>query len=271
MSNLVVRSITGFFFALIIIGSILLGPMYQAMAFGLFLMLGLWEYAVLFKDTEYHQSRILSTFIGMLVYTIGILVNFKCIAIQLALSFVITLIFGVFLIELWRKQNQPIIRISIFVFGICYLVIPFTIINALSFHVDKSFPLLIGMILLIWSNDTFAYLFGRKIGKTPLFERISPKKTWEGTISGIIMTIITAALLYYLTQSKSYSFWLISALIVAPCAIFGDLLESLFKRSLKIKDTGKILPGHGGILDRFDAVLFTIPFFYLWTQIYELF
>jgi phosphatidate cytidylyltransferase len=124
------------------------------------------------------------------------------------------------------------------------------------------------MFLLIWTNDTFAYFSGRAFGKRKLFERISPKKTWEGTIGGILFTLLLGFIIGAYINKGEVLFWMVSALIIAPGAIFGDLLESLFKRSLNIKDSGKILPGHGGVLDRFDAALFTIPFFYCWSIIY---
>jgi phosphatidate cytidylyltransferase len=123
------------------------------------------------------------------------------------------------------------------------------------------------LVLSIWINDTMAYIVGSLIGKTPLTSW-SPKKTWEGTIGGVIFTLIVGYIIGAFINRGEEFFWIVSAVIIAPCAIYGDLLESLFKRSLNIKDSGNILPGHGGILDRFDAVLFTIPFFYCWTIIY---
>ena len=122
------------------------------------------------------------------------------------------------------------------------------------------------MFLLIWTNDTFAYLSGRVFGKTKLIERISPNKTWEGTIGGIIFTLIVGFCLGLQNGGLNMDFWFISAIIIAPSAIVGDLIESLFKRNLNIKDSGTILPGHGGILDRLDSIIFVIPFinlFYL--------
>jgi phosphatidate cytidylyltransferase len=154
-------------------------------------------------------------------------------------------------------------------FSVFYLIVPFFLVIALNRMSDHQNPLAIGMFLLIWTNDTFAYLSGRFFGRTKLFERISPKKTWEGTIGGIFFTIGVAYLISLWCNDYSLSFWIIAALIIAPCSIFGDLLESLFKRSLNIKDSGNILPGHGGILDRFDAALFAIPFFYCWVVFYS--
>jgi phosphatidate cytidylyltransferase len=269
MSNLITRAITGFFFALIVLGSILTGDTVQAFVFGVFLLLGLWEYARLFQNTEYKQIPLLTTVIGIYIYGIMILLNLGIIKAPAFYYSVYPLIFIYFLVELWRKQKQPIASIGVFVFGIIYLVIPFSLLNKLMTQDKNEFPVIIGMILLIWSNDTFAYLIGRKLGKTTLFERISPKKTWEGTIGGICFTLLTGLLIYYFSETFSPIFWFVAACIVAPAAIYGDLLESLFKRSLNIKDSGKILPGHGGILDRFDAVLFTVPFFYLWYLIFN--
>lgn len=269
MSNLLTRAITGFFFAIVIIGSILLGSEIQALAFGLFLVLGLNEYVSLFKDTEYKQSQIVSVFLGTIIYCSFVVSGFFKLNYEILFSLIFVSTFLVFLIEIWRKQKLPLLAISVFVFGIVYLVIPFILMYKLVDEKISSFSPLLGMILLIWANDTFAYLFGRKIGKTPLFKRISPKKTWEGTIAGILLTIVTSGILSFSTPENDTLFWLISGIIVAPCAIFGDLLESLFKRSMDIKDSGNILPGHGGILDRFDAVLFTVPFFYLWHLVYQ--
>jgi len=121
--------------------------------------------------------------------------------------------------------------------------------------------------LLIWTNDTMAYLVGSKIGRHKLFERISPKKTWEGSIGGAIFTLTLA---YFLNMFLSWIFgfdgefsrvdWIVIGLIVIIFGTLGDLIESLLKRNLAVKDTGSILPGHGGLLDRFDAFLFSFPF-----------
>ena len=137
--------------------------------------------------------------------------------------------------------------------------------------IERDFPLLAGMFILIWMNDTFAYLSGRFFGKTKLIERISPNKTWEGTIGGVLFTIAAGVAIGLLFDKEQVLFWVISAAIIAPAAGVGDLLESLFKRNMNVKDSGNILPGHGGILDRFDATLFASPFFIAWTLFYMYF
>jgi phosphatidate cytidylyltransferase len=117
-------------------------------------------------------------------------------------------------------------------------------------------------LLLTWTNDTFAYLGGRFFGKKSLFPRISPKKTWEGTLVGIVFTAFAGIMIAFTTDTSTW-FWMLASLLVAIASILGDLFESLFKRSLQIKDSGKLLPGHGGILDRMDATFFAVPLFYL--------
>ena len=133
---------------------------------------------------------------------------------------------------------------------------------------STGFQRVMTFVVLVGCNDTFGYIIGVLFGKHPLVPTISPKKTWEGTIGGVVLTILIGFVFAYIDPSRGVLFWIPAAIIIVPGAIFGDLLESLFKRSLNIKDSGTILPGHGGILDRFDAALFAIPFFYCWSMIY---
>lgn len=115
---------------------------------------------------------------------------------------------------------------------------------------------------MLWTNDTGAYLAGRFFGKHKLFERISPKKTWEGSIGGGILTIGVAFILSVYFTNLDQTNWIVLAILVAVFGGLGDLVESMLKRSLNIKDSGNLLPGHGGILDRFDGLLLSIPFIY---------
>jgi len=282
VSNLATRSITGVIFGFVVLGSIVLGPYAQMIVFSAFMVLGLNEFYNLFRG---HSIIHVSKEIGLLI---GIFIFFICVGHSLgwlpdlSVILVFPLFFMLILVELWKKDAHPILNISVLVFGVIYTVIPFYLtidLNLREFsdpHLEMSFeakimPLVVGMYLLIWTNDTFAYLTGRLWGKTKLFERISPKKTWEGTIGGLLMTILAGYIIGTFVNTDRTLFWVVSAVIIAPCAVYGDLLESLFKRSLEIKDSGNILPGHGGILDRFDAALFAIPFFYCWTMIYAYF
>lgn len=271
MSNILQRIITGSLFVCLIIGALWIGGFAVIITMGLFLLLGLFEYFNLFRNNNKIElntnlnSIVLISIYFVIVFSTSKIENINFIVLTLPILFLLILI------ELWRKKENPIINIGVSVLGFIYLIIPFSIIVILSYQSSHESPYVIGMLLLIWTNDTFAYLSGRFFGKTKLFERISPKKTWEGTIGGIIFTVIVSYLISLWGDNSDLIFWVISALIIAPCSIFGDLLESLFKRSLNVKDSGNILPGHGGILDRFDATLFTVPFFYSWFVIYNYF
>ena len=269
MSELAIRSITGFFFGTFLLGSILLDEKMQALAFLLFIILGLWEYFGLFKSNEnYAPPRYLSTITGVCFYLIIAFVQLDLLDVFI-LKLIPPLCFCVLLSELFRKNNQPIIVLSLVLFPWIYFILPFNLMLEIAIQNKLGYVLLIGMFSLIWINDSMAYFIGKAYGKKPLFFRVSPNKTWEGTIGGFLFSFPAAVLIYLFSDTMSLSFWLIAALIISPCAVLGDLLESLFKRSLNIKDTGNILPGHGGILDRFDAVVFTVPFFYLWIEIYN--
>lgn len=271
LSNLATRSITGFFFGTVIILSCFAPLLWQILMYGIIVVLGLREFISFFKADSTIQIDVVSAyFLQILIY--GIISCTYFFEIRPALLWVfIPIIFLVFLNELWRNIGHPILNISLLVLGIGYTLVPFLLIimlGDLSEEKHMNFPLVLGMYLLIWTNDTFAYFSGSLFGKKALFSRISPKKTWEGTIGGVLFTIIVGLILAWTTNELSLTFWLVSALIIAPTAIFGDLLESLFKRSVNLKDSGSILPGHGGILDRFDALMFTVPFYYFWSLFY---
>lgn len=271
MNNLIQRSITGALFALVVLGSILWDPYAQALFFSVFMVLGLVEFYNLFNNHRVVKvSKEIGIFIGIFIFSLLVGISFQWLPV-ISILFIFPLFFTLILAELWRKKEHPLVNISVLVFGIIYIVIPFFLTIDLNLRNTSYLPSVVGMYLLIWTNDTFAYFTGRFIGKTKLFERISPKKTWEGTLGGIVFTLLLGYIIGAFINRGEELFWVISAIIIAPCAIFGDLLESLFKRSLNIKDSGNILPGHGGILDRFDAALFAIPFFYCWAMIYDYF
>lgn len=271
LGNLAQRSITGVLFATVVIGSIWLDVKAQAAVFFIFMALGLWEFFRLFdEDKRIQLAKIPSFILGIGLFALLIINLFWNPKIN-TLLFIFPFYFLFTAIELWRKKSNPLLNIAIPSFGVLYLVIPFYLSIELNQHDNSNLPLVAGMFFLIWANDTFAYFTGRAFGKTKLFERISPKKTWEGTIGGIVFTLSAGFLIGTFINKGEEVFWMVAAVIIAPCSICGDLLESLFKRSLNIKDSGNILPGHGGILDRFDAVLFAVPFFYCWTHIYSVF
>ncbi len=176
-------------------------------------------------------------------------------------SLVPVLLFIALIVELYSKSKKTLVNISIYMFSFVYLGVPFMMLNFIVYKNGYYYPgIILGVFILIWTYDSMAYLIGSRIGKTKLFERISPNKTIEGIIGGVISILTASVIVGFLIPSLTHLQWIIIAIIIAYFAASGDLFESLIKRSLNIKDSGNILPGHGGFLDRFDAFLFTIPF-----------
>ncbi len=172
------------------------------------------------------------------------------------------------LLFLFEKHNKKLDQSSKYVFLIGYLIIPIIIFTKIPFISNEYHPkIIISLLVIIWMNDTFAYLVGRSIGKKKLFERISPKKTIEGFIGGLIFSILTGLFLARFYISESITQWILIALIISGFGTLGDLIESKFKRNAGVKDSGSIMPGHGGFLDRLDSIIFVAPIVYLFYQI----
>lgn len=267
-SNLQQRIITGLVLGVLILGSIWLGPFYQGIAFSSFMLLGLWEfYTLCEKISAVRISKEMGVFIGLFIYVLLIGMSMKILPV-ISITLISPLFFSLILIELWKKHGSPLLNIALLLMGIIYVTIPFYLCIDLNLRNNEYLSSVSVMFILIWTNDSMAYFTGKFMGKRPLFPRISPKKTWEGTIGGIVFTLLAGFIIGAYVNRGRVDFWLVSAVLISLGAIFGDLLESLFKRSLNVKDSGTVLPGHGGILDRFDAALFSIPFFYCWYMLY---
>ncbi|GAA0875501.1 phosphatidate cytidylyltransferase [Wandonia haliotis] len=271
MKDILVRSLTGVvFIALIIVG--LTWNVWSAIAvMGLFVGLGLAEFYRIFQKENEGPERFTGITGGVLLFS-GLCLTWLSWADQRIIwipAVLGALPFVVMITELFRSKNNPIQNVSLSLFSWFYIVLPLFVLILLrgkaNFPFEAIFP--IGMLLIVWTNDTFAFLSGKFFGKTPLFPRLSPKKTWEGTVGGLLFSLLAGYLISYFS-GLDLTFWLIAALIVAPAAIIGDLFESMMKRSLNIKDSGNILPGHGGILDRFDATFFAAPLFLILHFIY---
>lgn len=271
MNNILVRTLTGaVFISVVIIG--LAWNVWSAIGvMGLFSILGIWEYNTILQQPNQGPSKLLGVIGGIVIFIYLVVVagSFPFKARQISLVVVATLPFIVMIAELFRQKENPLQNVALTLFGWLYVIIPLLLLVIMRGKSQWSYEAIlpIGMLLIVWTNDTFAFLSGKFFGKTPLFPRLSPKKTWEGTIGGILFSLIAGYLLYFFS-GIDLVFWLIAALIVAPAAILGDLFESMIKRSLGIKDSGTILPGHGGILDRFDAAYFAAPLFFIFQIIY---
>ena len=173
-----------------------------------------------------------------------------------------------FVLELFMNGSRPIVSLSHLLLAVFYIGLPVSLLPYIAFEEGFYSPrFVISLLLLIWLNDTGAYFVGRKHGKTPLFKRISPAKTWEGTLGGLVTALLLCFILAAFIRDLDLWRWLLLGFVTVVFGSLGDLVESMFKRSLAVKDSGTLLPGHGGFLDRFDGFLFAIPFFVLLLQL----
>lgn len=174
----------------------------------------------------------------------------------------------IYISELYRKSPNPFENIAYTIVGIFYVAMPFALLHFASFSRGFfSTQIASGVFFLLWASDSGAYFAGKAFGKNKLFLRISPGKTWEGLAGGMVMALIVAVILGYYFHDLSSWKWVCLAVIIVILGTYGDLVESMLKRSLQIKDSGQLIPGHGGILDRFDGMLMAAPFvafFLMW-------
>lgn len=184
---------------------------------------------------------------------------------------VITLFVQLILIkDLFSEKTIPLFESKRFIITTFYLTSGFVFLNLIA-NYDKSFVpnILLGVFVLAWVNDTFAYLVGKNFGKQKLFPSISPKKTVEGFLGGLFFACVASYFINTYTETLDFTSWLIMAIIVSVFGTLGDLIESKFKRQANVKDSGVIMPGHGGLLDRLDSVIFASPFIFLFLRLLE--
>ena len=163
--------------------------------------------------------------------------------------------------ELYKQGATPFTNIAYTVLGIVYVSSPFTLLHIIAFAQGAyNYEIVLGIFFILWANDTGAYIVGSGLGKRKLFQRISPKKSWEGSLGGAILALIVSYMLAHYFNSISWEKWLGMSSIIIIAGTYGDLVASMFKRSLKLKDSGTAIPGHGGFLDRFDSFLLAVPF-----------
>ena len=270
MKNLLLRTITGIFFCALIVASILIHPLVTGVLFFIITILALTEY---FKFVKKGSTQKKSVYAMAFLVFLNVTFFYLKMDDTLLLSIPITaILFFLFppVFELFRKRRKPLNSISVSYFPIIWIVFPLSLIYFWNIQPEAS-PLIIALFIIIWLYDTLAYCAGSLVGKHPLFERISPKKSWEGFLFSLVITSLLSIGFYYIPYFNidiftTYYHWIGLAVLVIIFGTFGDLIESMFKRASKIKDSGKLLPGHGGILDRFDSLLLAVPvaYFYYW-------
>jgi phosphatidate cytidylyltransferase len=293
MNETLKRAISGAVYILLLLASILFSTESFYLLFGIFLLISVYEFCnliqinkifpILFATLLYSSVALISSYrketelFLTKIFHVNITINTDVNILNITIL-AITLVTSVkCIIFLFYDTIQKISTSSKYLYLLGYIILPFIFITKISFGVKDYNPkIIIGLFILIWTNDTFAYIVGKSIGKHKLFERISPKKTIEGFIGGIVFAILAGYLIskFYIQASPKFSeksilIWCVIALIVGIMGTIGDLIESKFKRIAGVKDSGKIMPGHGGILDRLDSVIFVAPFVFLFYQILD--
>ena len=263
LRNLISRSLTGLVFIAAIIGSILFSRVIFAILFLGVAIVALNEFSRLLNAGKKIKVQVVTgTLALVLMYSSIALVSLNYTGKQMLLLNLLIPVF-IFISELYKNNETPIQNIAMTLLGIIYIGLPLALLNMFfnpELAIGEYNPgILLGFFVIIWAYDSFAYLTGMLLGRHRLFPRISPKKSWEGTIGGFIFGLLAAFILSMFFIEFDLINWLIIASIIMIFGTFGDLSESMIKRSLNIKDSGKILPGHGGLLDRFDAVLLAAP------------
>jgi phosphatidate cytidylyltransferase len=271
VNNLTTRTITGLGFIIVIIGSILLGQIIFSSLFLAIAFLGMWEFYGLIEKAGAQPNKPISLIAGILLFVTlainaGGYTDGRVILLNIPMLFI--LIIG----ELWRNREKPFENIAYSMLGYFYIAMPLGLMTYFFNPVVTSGPLhygtALGFLLILWTSDTGAYVTGSLLGRHRLFERISPKKSWEGSIGGAMFALLVAYGISFVFTGLSITEWFVIALLIIVFGTLGDLSESLLKRSLDIKDSGNILPGHGGILDRFDAVLVSVPFVFVFLTLF---
>ena len=270
MKNFIVRTITAVFFVAAIV-SCFLRPEAMMFLFALVTGMTIWEFTGLVNERDgVAVNQMISTVAGMYFFLAMAGYNSGMTPAAVFIPYLLTLIY-LLVAELYLKQEDPVNDWAYTMMSQLYIALPFSLLNVLAFQSDAegvhyvwSVPL--SVFVFLWINDTGAYICGSLLGRHKLFPRISPGKSWEGSIGGGILVILVAVLVWYLLEQYGENALGLSAiewaglgLTVVIFGTWGDLVESLFKRTLGIKDSGHILPGHGGMLDRFDSTLMAVP------------
>ena len=269
MNDLVKRTLYGGLYVGILIFGILYGKLTFIVLFWIIMNLSIFEFNRLIK----FQS-VFPYVLGNLLFVFANVLNIREIPSRLLSEYAgIALFLGffaTFISILFSKKEEAVEQLGKKFLSVVYIALPYTLIVMIPFinteyqYVNTT---VLGVFILVWVNDSFAYLIGSTFGTHKLLVRVSPNKTWEGFVGGMIFTIIGAYVLAHFFTKLSFPTWLAFALIVSTFGVLGDLIESMFKRQAGVKDSGNLIPGHGGILDRMDSVLFSAPFIFIYLLI----
>ncbi len=268
-SNLTQRLITGILGSAGIIAGVSYSEWTYFIVFFIICLLALIEFYNLVGLDGLAPQKAFGTICGILIFCLSFLIEGKVLPTKYYIL-VFPLVSCVYMIKLYKKfERKPFTNIAFTFLGIVYVALPFVLLNVIAFEGGHyNYEVILGSLLILWASDTGAYFAGTRFGKRKLFERISPKKSWEGFIGGALLAMTFALLSSHYMHSLSFQQWMVVGIIIVVGGTFGDLIESLLKRSIEIKDSGQSLPGHGGFLDRFDGLLISAPFIAAYLEVF---
>ncbi|MEP3390383.1 MAG: phosphatidate cytidylyltransferase [Reichenbachiella sp.] len=268
-SDLAKRLVTGVIGAFFVLFAIAYHEYGFVAVFLVLCVLTQWEFYKLIIANGIVPLRTFGTIMGVILYMMIYLVEKGAIHFD-AFFMILPFSSTIFFIKLYKKdEKKPFTNIAFTFLGIIYVALPFSLLSVAAFILDQySYQIIIGIFLILWASDTGAYFAGIQFGRRKLFERVSPKKSWEGSVGGAFLSLAFAVGISFYFTDLALWHWVVISIITVVTGTYGDLVESLFKRSLDIKDSGRKLPGHGGFLDRFDGLLLSIPFIIIFLKFF---
>ncbi len=269
MNNFIKRILSGIIFITVLIFSISYSKISFLTTFFILMILCLYEFSKMID-----LKSVFPYTLAFLAYLFGNILNVEDVPSKMIFKYVgVTLFLTLFCSFAWvllAKKEEIVSHLGKIFLSLIYIVVPFILMAQIPFlnnDFEYARTTILGVFLLIWSNDTFAYLIGKNFGKTKLLKRISPNKTIEGFIGGFISCIIASIIIAQYFTILSLTQWIVISILISIFGVLGDLIESMFKRQAGIKDSSNLIPGHGGFLDRFDSVIFAAPFIFIYLQV----
>lgn len=268
MKETLIRALSGLIYVLLLIGCLLFNEHLLIVLFFVFGLICLGEFLRLIQ-----LKSIVPYFIFVIIYIVFGYWQFVTdtgIDEATQILMVITIFVQLFLIKDLFSNKIPLFISKRFLLTTFYISSAFVFLVLIAnYHQVYNPNILLGAFILVWVNDSFAYLVGKNFGRQKLFEKISPKKTVEGFLGGLFFSCIASYFIATFTETLSFTNWLVLSIIITVFGTLGDLIESKFKRQANVKDSGIIMPGHGGLLDRLDSIIFAAPFVYLFLRILQ--
>lgn len=273
MKNLWVRTASGAVLAVVMLGAIAWSQWSFGLLLAALLIAGMTEFYSLAEEQGNKPQRVVGLVAGLVLFALNfafvsddiqILGNARQ-AFACGMALLLLLLPAMFICELYRRRENPSANIGITFMGVVYVALPFSLMCYIPIIGSEAWSpwVMIFYVFIIWANDVFAYLVGMSVGRHRLCERLSPKKSWEGFFGGLAGAVATGLAAAYALDAN-YWVWGGLALVASLSGVAGDLVESMFKREAGVKDSGQVIPGHGGVLDRFDALLLSAPYVFLY-------